>query len=301
MLTALYHSPYTGNSNWTNCPGIFPHNVVLRKVITGCQVVSGPLARCTRRAGELISQVFMRLTGCTDPAAVLTWETGTWTAECDSLRFFKRRCCWVQYVDMTKKNIVEIQSPTCLHFLHLITFAGVAALWGGHRFSGPVNQIAAQTQTFCPLTYWHVTVTIARALVAEDVVSAHAVPLGIKLHYCLTARWRERGCGGWEDTKKGKERDKMSGKKEIKAKQSPTIIPLMSHWCLLKAAVRTETISHGQLSLRSPEQTVKGITIVFSLLKTSQLQKYLLRGYKCLVCLVMSECINGLPSFPQVT
>lgn len=42
-------------------------------------------------------------------------------------------------------------------------------------------------------------------------------------------------------------------------------------------------------------------TIVFSLLKTSQLLKYLLRGYKCLVRLVMAVCITGLPSFPEVT
>lgn len=76
MLTALYHSPYTGDGNWSNGPSIFPHNVVLRKVVTGCQVISGPLARITGGAGELISQVFMRLAGCADPAAVLTWETG---------------------------------------------------------------------------------------------------------------------------------------------------------------------------------------------------------------------------------
>lgn len=158
----------------------------------------------------------MRLAGCTDPAAVLTWETGIGTAERDSLTFFKRYCCLVWYATMTKKNIVEIQSPTCLHFLHLIPFTGVAALRGGHHFSGPVNQIAAQAQTLCPFTYWHVTVTIARALVAEDVVSAHAVPLGIKLHDCLTARRRERGWRGCEQTKKGKERDKTSGKRRLK-------------------------------------------------------------------------------------
>lgn len=76
MLTAHYHSPYTGDGNWTNGPSVFPHNIVLRKVVTGCQVISGPLARSTGRAGELISQVFMGLTGCADPAAVLTWETG---------------------------------------------------------------------------------------------------------------------------------------------------------------------------------------------------------------------------------
>lgn len=75
MLTVLYYSPYTGNGNWTNGPGIFPHDIVLRKVVTRGQVISGPLARSAGRAGELISQVFMRLTGCTDPAAVLTWET----------------------------------------------------------------------------------------------------------------------------------------------------------------------------------------------------------------------------------
>lgn len=196
MLTALYHSPYTGNSDWTNGPGIFPHDIVLRKVVTGCQVISGPLARSTRRACELISQVFMRLTGCTDPAAVLTWETRIRTAEYDSLRFFKRQCCLVWYVAVTKKNIVEIQSPTCLHFLHLIALTGVAALRCGHHFSGPVNQIAAQSQTLCPFTHWHITITIARALVAEDVVSANAVPLGIKLHYRLTALRRERGWRG---------------------------------------------------------------------------------------------------------
>lgn len=76
MLTALYHSPYTGDGNWTDGPGIFPHYVVLRKVVTGGKVISGPLARSAGRACELISQVFMRLAGCTDPAAVFTWETG---------------------------------------------------------------------------------------------------------------------------------------------------------------------------------------------------------------------------------
>ncbi len=35
--------------------------------------------------------------------------------------------------------------PTCLHFLHLVALAGVAALRGGHHFSWPVNQITAQT------------------------------------------------------------------------------------------------------------------------------------------------------------
>lgn len=60
-------------------------------------------------------------------------------------------------------------------------------------------------------------------------------------------------------------------------------------------------MSRGQLSLRRPEQTAKAIQIVLSALKTGQLLKYLLRGYKCLVCLVMSACINGLPSLPEVT
>lgn len=90
MATAPQHSPYTCNCYWTNGPGIFPHYIVLGKVITGRQILSGPLARSTRRAGELICQVFMRLTGCADPAAVLAWETGIWAAECDSLKFFKR-------------------------------------------------------------------------------------------------------------------------------------------------------------------------------------------------------------------
>lgn len=153
----------------------------------------------------------MRLAGCADPAAVLTWETRIRTAECDSLRFFKRHCCLVYGMSQSqkKKNIAEIQSPTCLHFLHLITLTGVAALRGGHHFSGPANQITAQTQSLCPFTYRHVTVTIPRALVAENVVAAHPVPLGIKLHCCLTARWRERG---WE----GGDRYKGMEKKEIR-------------------------------------------------------------------------------------
>lgn len=72
----LCHSPYTGNADRTNGPGIFPHNIFLRKIITRRQVVSGPLARSTRRTREFISQVFMRLAGCTDPAAVLSWGGG---------------------------------------------------------------------------------------------------------------------------------------------------------------------------------------------------------------------------------
>lgn len=97
---------------------------------------------------------------------------------------------------MTKKK--RTPSPTCLHFLHLVALTGVAALRGGHSVSGPVNQLVAETQSLCPFTHRHVNVTIGRALVAEDVVSAHAVPLGIKLHDCLAARgsegsWRGRG------------------------------------------------------------------------------------------------------------
>lgn len=84
---------------------------------------------------------------------------------------------------------VRIPSPTCLHFLHFVSFTGVAALWGWEHLFGPTNQIVVQTQTLCPVTYWHVTVTLARTLVAKDVVPANAVPLGIKLHYRLTA-WR---------------------------------------------------------------------------------------------------------------
>lgn len=83
--------------------------------------------------------------------------------------------------------------------------------------------------------------------------------------HCLEER---KGLEGGEEWK----RRQVEWKEKIKAKQSQTIIPLMSHWCLLKVAVRTGTISHGQLSLRGPEQTVGGITIAFSLLKTSQLQ-----------------------------
>lgn len=70
--TFTHHSPYTGNCNGTNSPDIFPHDIILRKVITGCEVISRPLARSTWEARKLIKQVFMRLTGCTDPAAVFT-------------------------------------------------------------------------------------------------------------------------------------------------------------------------------------------------------------------------------------
>lgn len=82
---------------------------------------------------------------------------------------------------------------TCLHFLHLVALTGVAALRSGHHLSGPANQIAAQAQALCPFSYWHVAVTIAGVLVAEDVVSAHAIPLGIKPHHCLAAQRRKRG------------------------------------------------------------------------------------------------------------
>lgn len=71
-LTSLYRSPDTGDGNWADGPGIFPHNVVLWEVVTGREVISGPLARGAGRAGELVGQVFMRLAGCADPAAVLT-------------------------------------------------------------------------------------------------------------------------------------------------------------------------------------------------------------------------------------
>lgn len=92
----------------------------------------------------------------------------------------------------------------------------------------------------------------------------------------------------------------MSGKRRLKLNNHnnhPIDVSLMPP----KAAVRTETIGYGQLSLRSPEPRVKGITIVFSLLNTGQSQTYLLKDYKCLVCLVIVVRISGLPSFPKVT
>lgn len=89
-----------------------------------------------------------------------------------------------------------MSSPTCLHFLHLVTFTGVAALRGRRHLSGPVNQLVVKTQTLRPLAHWHVTVTFTGALIAEDVVSAHAVALGVKLYCRLTAKRGEGGCEG---------------------------------------------------------------------------------------------------------
>lgn len=133
----LFHSPHTGDGNWTNGPCIFPHDVILRKVVTGCEVVSGPLTRSAGRAGELISQVFMRLARCTDPAAVLTWKTEI--NESASVLFF---LITLQFgVLLWQTETAPVSSPTCLHFLHLITFTGVAALRGWRHLSGPVNQL----------------------------------------------------------------------------------------------------------------------------------------------------------------
>lgn len=84
-------------------------------------------------------------------------------------------------------------SPTCLHFLHLIAFTGVAALGSRQRLSGPANQITAEAQTLCPLAHWHIAVAVSVALVAEDVVPSHAITLGIKLHHCLSAWWCKWG------------------------------------------------------------------------------------------------------------
>lgn len=291
MLTTLYHSPCTGNSNWTNGPAVFPHYIVLRKVITGRQVVSGPLARSAGRAGELISQVFMRLAGSTDPAAVLTWETGIWTAECDSLRFFQRRGCLIWYVAMTKKkkepcwnSVSYLPAFSSSHYAHRGRCTArwaplpLASEWVhcSDSDSLPIHPPACNRSGRQSAGSWRCCIGPCRPLGNQTSLLSHcpAERKGLK--------------GGWEETKNGKESDKMSGKEEIKAKQSQTIIPLMCHWCLLKAVVRTETITHGQLSFRSPDQTVKDIIIGFSLLKTSQLQMYWLRGYKCLVCLVMS-------------
>lgn len=81
----LYHSPYTGNADWPNGPGIFPHDIFLRKIITRCQVLGGPLARSARRAREFVGQVFMRLAGGADPAAVLSWEVAAANIACDRL------------------------------------------------------------------------------------------------------------------------------------------------------------------------------------------------------------------------
>lgn len=109
------HLPYTCNGNWANSPGIFPHNIVLGKVITGRQVVSGPLARSARWAGKLISQVFMRLTGCTNPAAVLTWETKIWTV-CG--RFSKGAA--TLNVTTTKTKLMKFTVlPACIFFISL--------------------------------------------------------------------------------------------------------------------------------------------------------------------------------------
>lgn len=186
----LYCSPYTGDGNWTNRPGVLPHDVVLRKIVARCEVVGGPLTRSAWRAGELISQVFMRLAGCADPAAVLAWEIKT--ARCDRFFFFEKKALLLCMLPCR----VDKKWPfplTCLHFLHLVAFTGVAALRSGRHLSGPANQITAQAQALCPLSYWHVAVTIAGVLVAEDVVSAHAVPLGIKPHHGLAAQRRKRG------------------------------------------------------------------------------------------------------------
>ena len=119
MLTALYHSPYTGDGNWTNGPGIFPHYVVLRKVVTGGKVISGPLARSAGWACELISQVFMRLAGCTDPAAVFTWETGIWAAEYDSLRFFSKGIPARYAMSLWQKKKEHRLLPACIFFISL--------------------------------------------------------------------------------------------------------------------------------------------------------------------------------------
>ena len=70
---ALTHSPDTGDGDRADGPGVLPHDVVLGEVVTGTEVVGGPLAGRARGAGELVGQVLVRFAGGADPAAVLTW------------------------------------------------------------------------------------------------------------------------------------------------------------------------------------------------------------------------------------
>lgn len=112
----LYCSPYTGDGNWTNCPGVLPHDVVLRKIVARCEVIGGPLTRSAWRAGELISQVFMRLTGCADPAAVLAWEIKT--ARCDRFFFEKKALLLCMLLCRIDKN-GRFLSPACIFFISL--------------------------------------------------------------------------------------------------------------------------------------------------------------------------------------
>lgn len=73
-------SPHTGDGDGPDGPGVLPHDVVLRQVVAGREVLGGPLAGGAGRAGELVRQVLVRLAGCADPAAVLAWEPRETTA-----------------------------------------------------------------------------------------------------------------------------------------------------------------------------------------------------------------------------
>lgn len=126
----LYHSPNTRYGNWTDGPSILPHDVVLRKVITGRQVISGPLTKSTGRAGELICQIFMGFTGCTDPAAVLAWEI----AEFSGLFFQKALmpgmfCSCIQTTH--KKTVSYLPAFSSSHCAHRgrCTVRWVPLLW----------------------------------------------------------------------------------------------------------------------------------------------------------------------------
>ena len=66
-----------------------PHDVVLREVIAGGEVVGGPLAGRTRGAGELVCQVLVGLARRADPAAVLTWAR----PQRSTFSLLRGRCC----------------------------------------------------------------------------------------------------------------------------------------------------------------------------------------------------------------
>lgn len=213
----------------------------------------------------------MGFTGCTDPAAILAWEIGEDSVACFSKRHWSLAC----FVHTYKQHI-RWWFPTCLHFLHLIALTGVAALWGGHHFSGPVNQITVQSQSLRPFTYWHITVTLTGALVAENVVSAHAVALGIKLHHRLTTWRRERG---WKE--------KRSLESSWIDKQSQAVIKLMLQCSFFNAVVRIRTLTNALLSPWKPAQRVKAIKMRPSLQRTAHCHRDWQRGYKCSGCLVI--------------
>lgn len=140
------HDPKTCNGDRANGPSIFPADVLLRQIITACQVGQGPLSKTAVSTGKLIMQVLVGLTRDTDPAAHISR----------------------------------------LHTLHLILPAGVTTLGGGHNITRPGNQAVVQAQALSPVADFTVDIAFPVFVIVKNVVTTQAVSKSIKADYIVS-------------------------------------------------------------------------------------------------------------------